>query len=109
MRFRDQRALTLDEDRRARESCPAERPPRLVECPRGCGLKYLAAGQRMTMNQFWRYGPWRMAVHLATPGRCARPLFDGPVQLTAPKSDDVDADSADTTTTEESEHHNGNT
>ena len=81
--------------------CP--RPPEFIECPLGCGLKYYAPGQPLTDVQFWRYGPWRMSVHLASrqPGmRCQRPLLDGPVSFTIPTADDENA-AGTTTTTEE--------
>lgn len=64
--------------------CP--QPLEFIDCPHGCGLRYFAPGQKLTSEQFWRYGPWRMSIHLRRkPGsRCVRPLFDGPVSFTIP-------------------------
>ena len=89
MRFRDQRAQTLEEAQAAEANCPqAPRALKFIDCPHGCGLRYLAGGQKLNTDQFWRYGPWRMRVHLiGNPGGrrpCHRPLFDGPVQLHQP-------------------------
>ena len=84
MRFRDQRAaVTVPPTRQsaARSSCPLEQPLKFDQCPRGCGLRYLAADQPMSREDFWRRGPWRMAIHLATPGPCVRPLFDRTVRF----------------------------
>ncbi len=46
--------------------CPADVPPEILECPRGCGLVTLA-----TPSLKW--GPWRMQVHLAAGPRCPTP------------------------------------
>lgn len=87
MRFADQRAAELNEQSSAAECPGCPRPLQWISCPHGCGLRYLAPDQKLTAAQFWRYGSWRMNVHLAgrAPGsRCVAPLFDGPVSFDVP-------------------------
>lgn len=80
MRFRDQRAAAATPEPPKCPGCP--RPLEFIDCPHGCGLQYLAAGQRISTDYFWRYGAWRMSVHLTNwPGRCVKPLMDGPPRL----------------------------
>lgn len=67
--------------------------PKFIECPFGCGLKYFAEDQPLTVAEFWRYGPWRMSVHTCgrTPGdgsRCVRPLYDARPYFTVPRLDE---------------------
>lgn len=90
MRFRDQRAQA------AAPQCPADKPLELVECPHRCGLVYYAPGQKLSAEKFWRYGPWRMQLHVLGNEdghrRCVRPLFDGPVQFHSTKAEQATTD-----------------
>lgn len=54
------------------QPCPDEIPPKITECPRGCGYQVIA--EPKGAEQFWRYGPWRLQIHLLAP-KCYRPLF----------------------------------
>lgn len=103
MTFAERRRAALLEAQAPKcAGCP--RPLEFIECPHGCGLKYYAPDQRLTSEQFWRHGPWRMSIHLAgrrAGSRCVRPLFDGPVSFTIPTADEP---AGEHTTTEEEKH-----
>lgn len=71
---------------------PPDRPPfKWDECPHGCGFRALAADQKMSADEFWIAGPWKMSVHLASrkPGdRCGRTFYQGPPNFTVPELDE---------------------
>ena len=94
MRFADQRAAAIAEQTPPQLCAGCPQPLKFIDCPHGCGLRYLAPDQKLTPDQFWRYGSWRMSTHLVgrRPGsRCVAPLFDGPVSFEIPTAAEVSA------------------